>query len=116
MSPVLCHVNSALPEGAAVSAVVRAHARTCLRCQARMARNRALRREIARLGSETLPAPPYLAATVMARLGDQAPDATRRSVLAGPIARRAAAAGVGMTAAAAAAVITGLAVRKSRAV
>lgn len=116
MSPALCRLHAALPEGTPVAAVVRAHARECLRCQARDARRRLVRREVSRLGYETIAAPPYLAASVMARLGDQAPERLRRRIPAGPLARRAAAAGVGMTAAAAAAVITGLAVRKSRAV
>ena len=115
MSSSLCRLSAVLPDGAA-SAVVRVHSRECLRCQARNARRRVVRREISRLGSETLAAPPYLAASVMARLGEQAPDRLTRRILADPPARRAAAAGVGMTAAAAAAVITGIAVRKSRAV
>ena len=116
MSPVLCRLHSALPEGSRGTPVTRAHAGSCLRCQARDSRNRVIRRELTRLGSETVGAPPYLAASVMARLGDQAPEHPRRGVLAGPVARRVAAAGVGVTAAAAAAVITGLALRKSRAV
>jgi len=103
MSPVLCRLSSALPEGARRAPLTKARAR-----------ERVLRREAARLGSETIPAPPYLAAAVMARLGEQAPAHGRRRILAGPVARRAAAAGVGVTAAAVAAVITGLARRKSR--
>ena len=114
MSPVMCRLTSALPEGARRAPITRAHARSCLRCQAGDARVRGLRRELRGLGSEILPAPPYLAASVMARLSDQFPPEQRRRMLAGPMARRAAAAGVGMGAAAAAAVITGLARRKSR--
>ena len=114
MSPVLCRLSSALPEGARRAPLTKAHVRSCLRCQAVGARERVLRREAARLGSETIPAPPYLTAAVMARLGEQAPAHGKRRILAGPVARRAAAAGVGVTAAAAAAVITGLARRKSR--
>ena len=114
MSPVMCRLNSALPEGARRAPVTRAHVRSCLRCQAGDARQRGLRRELRGIGSEILPAPPYLAASVMARLGDQLPPDQRRRMLAGPMARRVAAAGVGVSAAAAAAVITGLALRKSR--
>jgi len=114
MSPALCRLTYALPEGAMRAPLTRAHIGSCLRCQAVGARQRALRRESARLGSDVVPAPPYLAAAVMARLGDQVSAHSRRRLLAGPVARRAAAAGVGVTAAAAAAVITGLARRKSR--
>ncbi|MCJ7725309.1 MAG: hypothetical protein MUP76_02820 [Acidimicrobiia bacterium] len=114
MSATICRLTAALPEGARRAPVTKAHIRSCLRCQAAGARARVLRRETARLGSEIIPAPPYLAAAVMARLGDQDATNPRHRILVGPVARRAAAAGVGVTAAAAAAVITGLARRKSR--
>lgn len=114
MSPAICRLTAALPEGARQATVTSAHGRSCLRCQASGARARVLRREAARLGSEIIPAPPYLAAAVMARLGEQSSGAPRRRILAGVAARRAAAAGVGVTAAAAAALITGLVRRKSR--
>jgi hypothetical protein len=114
MSPAICRLAAALPEGAGRAVITGTHVRSCLRCQASGARGRALRREAARLGSEIIPAPPYLAAAVMARLGEQSSGHPRRRILAVMVARRAAAAGVGVTAAAAAALVTGLARRKSR--
>ena len=114
MSPILCRLTSALPDGARRAPITRAHARSCLKCQAVGARERTLHRHLEGLGSEIVPAPPYLAATVMARLGDQGGPVKSR-LLATAAARRAAA-GVGVGAAAAAALITGMALRKSRAV
>ena len=116
MSPVLCRLRATLPEGAHRASLITRHTRSCLRCQAVGARERVLRRETTHLGSEIIPAPPYLAAAVMARLGEQASAHGGRRILAGRVARRAVAAGVGITAAAAAAVITGLARRRSRTV
>ena len=112
MSPVLCRLTTAMPAGAGRAPVTRAHLRSCLRCQASAARGRVLRRELAGLGSEVTPAPPYLAATVMARLGEQGAAHPGHRVVAGLTGRYAAAAGVG--AAAAAAVITGMIRRRSR--
>lgn len=112
MSPVLCRLTSVLPEGAGRTRITGEHLRSCLRCQASEARGRVLRRELANLGGEVTPAPPYLAAAVMARLGDQEEGHARRRIVEGPAARYAAVAGVG--AAAAAAVITGMVRRRSR--
>ena len=112
MSPVLCRLTAALPEGADRAPITRAHLRSCLRCQASGARGRLLRRELAGLGSEVVPAPPYLAAAVMARLGEQGEAHPRHRVVAGLTGRYAAVAGVG--AAAAAAVITGMIRHRSR--
>ena len=87
------------------------HSRSCLRCQAEEARERAVRRALASLADEVVPAPPYLAAAVMARLG----GSRRAGGLAGshhPAWARYAAAGVG--AAAAAAVFAGVIRRRSR--
>jgi len=114
VSPAICRLTAALPEGARLGAVAGVHVRSCLRCQASAARMRVVRRAAARLGTETIPAPPYLAAAVMARLGEQSSGSSRRRIPAGVVARRAAAAAVGVTAAAAAALIKGLARRKSR--
>jgi hypothetical protein len=113
MSPVLCRLTSALPPGARRAPVTRAHVRSCLRCQALGARERGMRRELRVLGDTTIPAPPYLAASVMARLGSQGSRRVRGRI---PDVRviRAAAAGVGVGAAAAAAVITGMVLRKAR--
>ncbi|MBU1227390.1 MAG: hypothetical protein KJ698_09315, partial [Actinobacteria bacterium] len=110
----LCRLNSALPEGARRAPPARAHVRSCLRCQVVGTRERVLRREMARLGSATVPAPPYLAASVMARLGEQGSAGAGHRIPAGSAARRVAATGVGVTAAAAAALIAGLVRRKSR--
>lgn len=114
MSPLLCRLGSVFPEGARRAPLIGAHVRSCLRCQVVGTRERVLRREMVRIGSVSIPAPPYLAASVMARLGDQASANPRRRVLAGAAAHRAAATGVGVTAAAAAAVVTGLVRRRSR--
>ena len=112
MSPMLCRLNAALPEGIGRARITRKHLRSCLRCQASEARDRLLRRELANLGDEVTSAPPYLAAAVMAHLGEQEEGPPRRRIVAGPAARYAAVAGVG--AAAAAAIITGVVRRRSR--
>ncbi|MCB2225021.1 MAG: hypothetical protein KQH83_12735 [Actinobacteria bacterium] len=112
MSSALCRLNAVLPPGARRAPVARAHARSCLRCQAMEARRRGLRRGLDALGDEVLAAPPYLAAAVMSRLGDQRsrPGRPRRDARLARIA----AAGAGVGAAAAAAVLTGVALRKAR--
>ena len=112
MSHVLCRLNAALPEGVGRARITRLHLRSCLRCQALEARGRVLRRELANLDGEVISAPPYLAAAVMARLGEQEEGYPRRRIVAGPATRYVAVAGVG--AAAVAAVITGMVRRRSR--
>jgi hypothetical protein len=112
MSPMLCRLNAALPEGIGRNRITRKHFRSCLRCQALEARGRLLRRELANLGGEVTSAPPYLAAAVMAHLGEQEKGHARRRIVTRPAARYVAVAGVG--AAAAAAVITGMVRRRSR--
>ena len=112
MSRMLCRINAALPEGVGRTRVAGEHLRSCLRCQASEARGRVLRRELANLGGEVSSAPPYLAAAVMAGLGEQEEGYSRRRVVAGPAARYMTVAGMG--AAAAAAVITGMVRRRSR--
>jgi hypothetical protein len=88
------------------------HAEECLRCQAGAARERLIRRQLAALSDEVFGAPPHLAAAVMAHLGEQtAPAPTRRAILR-TATRHAATAGV--AAAATAAVLSGLARRRSR--
>jgi hypothetical protein len=111
MNPFVCRLAAAVP-GAARLPITRAHERSCLRCQAVGARRRTLRKGLAGLGDEVVPAPPYLAAAVMARLGDQDSAGAHRRIATRLAARRAAVAGVSV--AAAAAVITGLALRRSR--
>jgi hypothetical protein len=101
-----CRLNRLLP--ARFDRFARAHAEACLRCQAREARRRLIRRELAALAGEVIAAPPHLAAAVLARLGDQgSPDPARRAFVR-------AAATAGLAAAATAAVLTGLARRRSR--
>lgn len=111
MSPALCRLTAVMPRRGRELPVTRAHVRSCLRCQARGARERMLRKGMASLGNEVVPAPPYLAASVMARLGEQGDRRARRRI-GGLAARYGAAAGVG--AAAATALIAGAVRRRSR--
>jgi anti-sigma factor RsiW len=105
-----CRINRWLP--ARLDRLALAHTASCLRCQAREARSRMIRRELAALAGELLPAPSHLAAAVLARLGEQGAVDPRRRPLVRLVARHAATAGV--AAAATAAVLTGLARRRSR--
>jgi len=87
------------------------HRERCLRCRADDARRRSLERELAALGAEVAPAPPALHASVMARIGVQDSADPRRALAARAVTRHAAAAGVAV--ALLAALLAGLARRRS---
>jgi hypothetical protein len=90
-----------------------AHRESCLRCQAAAARDRSLRKALAGLAGDLVPAPAGLHPAVMARLGRQDAADPRRDLAARAAARYTAAAG--LAAAAAVALAAGLARRHSRA-
>ena len=108
MTPMRCRIVRAAPIGGRA----RAHRASCLRCQATDARHRVLHRELEAIGRETVPAPRQLAPAVATRLGTQDAVDPRRALAARLTARYAAAAGV--SAATAAALITGIVRRRSR--
>ena len=113
MSALMCRVTRAVPDGLGPRWWIDRHRDACLRCQAAVARERGIGRELAVLSQEVLPAPATLVPRVMARIGVQDASDPRRPLVARLAARYAAAAGV--------AVATGVAVfggalrRRSRA-
>ena len=94
-----------------VPAALAEHRDHCLRCQVERTRTRSLNREIAALRAEVVPAPATLHTAVMARLGAQDLTDPRRRLMARLAARYAVA---GVTAATAAAVLTGMMRYRSR--
>lgn len=90
-----------------------AHREGCVRCRADDALRCSLESDLAALGAEVVPAPATLHAAVMARLGPQDAADPRRVLAARALARRVAAAGVGV--ALLAALLFGLAHRRARA-
>jgi hypothetical protein len=105
---LLCRIGRRVPEELAEPAVLRRHRARCLACQADAVRLRGLRRDLASLRGEVVPAPPGFHAAVMAGLAD---PGTRRSGIGGRGVLGAAAG----AAVAAAAVAGGVALRKVRA-
>lgn len=88
----LCTLASRLPgEWPAAAAT---HRGNCLRCQAEAARDRAVRRGLAALAHELVPAPGSLKDGVLRGLGKQDAADPRRALVARITARHAAAAGL----------------------
>jgi len=111
MRTPLCALAEWLPgEG---PALLGAHRRICLRCQAGAARERVLRRALVGLADEQVPAPAGLHPRVLAGLGRQDAADPRRALVARAAARHAAAGG--LAAATLLALVAGLARRHSRA-
>lgn len=110
MTQVRCRAARLAP----FSPQARSHRASCLRCQASDARSRLVDRELAAMGREVVPAPRQLASAVVDRLGTQDAIDPRRPLVARLAARYAAMAGVGV--ATAAALISGIIRRRSRAV
>lgn len=111
MSGLFCTLASRLPgEWPAAAA---AHRGNCLRCQAEAARDRTVRRGLAALADDVVPAPGSLEAAVLQGLGTQDAADPRRALVARIAARHAAAAG--LAAATLVAVGAGLLRRHSRA-
>jgi len=111
MRGLFCTLASRLPgEWPATAA---AHRGNCLRCQAEAARDRTVRRGLAALADDVVPAPGGLEAAVLRGLGKQDAADPRRALVARIAARHAAAAG--LAAATLVAVGAGLLRRHSRA-
>ena len=111
MRGLFCTLASRLPgEWPAAAA---AHRGNCLRCQAEAARDRTVRRGLAALADDVVPAPGGLEAAVLRGLGKQDAADPRRALVARIAARHAAAAG--LAAATLVAVGAGLLRRHSRA-
>ena len=111
MRPLQCVVAGWLPVEGRLNRIVRGHRLGCLRCQAGAARGRLLTRELVLLGDDMVSAPPWLAASVMARLGPQDAADPRRQLVVRAVARYTAAAATAVTAVA---VVAGLARWRSR--
>ena len=91
---------------------VRRHAGHCLRCQAQVARSRALERDLRALRDDMVPAPPGLAVAILDRLPPQDSLLPRRVLVVQRVVRQATAAAV--AAATGAAVAAGLLRRRKR--
>ena len=106
--PLLCRIAARVPEDLAEPAVLKRHRARCLACQADAVRMRGLRRDLASLRGDVVPAPPGFHAAVMAGLA--VPGARRSGVGVRGVLGAAAGAAV-----AAAAVAGGVALRRVRA-
>jgi pimeloyl-ACP methyl ester carboxylesterase len=111
MRSLHCVLSGRLPVEGPLSRMVRGHRLGCLHCQAVAARGRSLTRELVLLGDDMVSAPPWLAASVMARLSPQDAADPRRQLVVRAVARYTAAAATAVTAVA---VVAGLARWRSR--